>query len=122
VDPPSSPPLDLGKTGEDAAVDHYRGRGYRVIARNWRCGLGELDLVLGKDRTLVFCEVKTRRGSGMGGPHESVDWRKQRRLRLLAEAFLAANPGVPDEVRFDVASVTREGSGPPSVHVFEDAF
>jgi putative endonuclease len=120
--PRSTPALDLGKAGEDATLADYRQRGYLVIARNWRCALGEMDLVLRGGRTLVFCEVKTRRGSGFGGPHESVDPRKQRKLRLLAEAFLAAHPGMAEDVRFDVASVTHEGSGPPFVHVFEDAF
>jgi putative endonuclease len=122
VEPPSTPTLDLGRLGEDVALDHYRGRGYLLIARNWRCPLGELDLVLRRDRTLVFCEVKTRRRSTLGGPHESVSLRKQRKLRLLAEAFLAARPATAEDVRFDVASVTHDGSGPPSVHIFEDAF
>jgi putative endonuclease len=123
VDAPRvTPPLALGRAGEDAALSHYRGRGYVLIARNWRCSLGEVDLVLRGDRILVFCEVKTRRGHGFSAPYDSVHPRKRRKLRLLAEAFLAAHPEVIEEVRFDVASVTREGSGQPSIHVFEDAF
>jgi putative endonuclease len=114
--------VDLGKAGEDATLAHYQRHGYVLIARNWRCSLGELDLVVRGDRLLVFCEVKTRRGDGFSAPYDSVHPRKQRKLRLLAEAFLAARPEVIEEVRFDVASVTREGSGPASVHVFEDAF
>lgn len=122
MDAGRSPKLDLGRTGEDAALAHYRNRGYRLIARNWRCSLGELDLVLARGATVVFCEVKTRRGSAFGGPHESVHHRKQHKLRLLAQAYLAAHPTLPEEVRFDVAGVTLQGKGPPSVHVFEDAF
>jgi len=114
--------LDLGKAGEDATLATYRRRGYLLVARNWRCALGELDLVLIRDRTLVFCEVKTRRRSNLGGPHESVNPRKQRKLRRLAEAFLAGFPGTAEEVRFDVASVTGRRSSRALVHVFEDAF
>ena len=96
--------------------------GYRLVARNWRCSLGELDLVLVRDRTLVFCEVKTRRGTALGAPYEAVGWRKQRKLQRLAEAFLAVSPLVPAEVRFDVASVSADGAGRLSVYVFEAAF
>jgi putative endonuclease len=92
------------------------------VARNWRCPLGELDLVLVRGPTLVFCEVKTRRGSALGGAYEAVGWQKQRKLQRLAEAFLADSPSVADEVRFDVASVAVAPSGGLAVHVFESAF
>jgi putative endonuclease len=114
--------LDLGEAGEQATLSYYRKAGYRLVARNWRCSLGELDLVLIRGTTLVFCEVKTRRRSGLGGPHEAVDGRKQHKLRLLAEAFLAARPALGDEVRFDVASVMGPDASTPSIHVFENAF
>jgi putative endonuclease len=116
--------IDLGRTGEDAALARYTERGFRTVARNWRCRLGELDLVLARDGLLVFCEVKCRRGAGraFGAPFEAVHATKQRKLRALAEAFLASWGGRVDGVRFDVASVTVGGAGRTSVHVFEDAF
>ena len=112
----------LGRFGEDAAIDHYRRQGYRLLARNWTCSLGELDLVLQRGGLLVFCEVKARSGSAFGGPYEAVTWRKQRKLRALAEAFLIASRPHPDAVRFDVASVTLKPGGTTSVFVFESAF
>jgi putative endonuclease len=112
---------DLGRAGEDAALDRYRSAGYRLVARNWRCPLGELDLVVARGGTLVFCEVKTRRGGAFGGPHEAVTWRKQRKLRMLAEAFLHQARPQAAEIRFDVASVTVDEGGRHSVHVFEQA-
>ena len=93
-----------------------------MLARNWTCPLGELDLVLQRGGFLVFCEVKARSGSAFGGPYEAVTWRKQRKLRALAGAFLVASRLNPDGVRFDVASVTLEPGGTPSVFVFESAF
>lgn len=93
-----------------------------MVARNWRCPLGEIDLVLAKGPTLVFCEVKSRRGLGLGGPYEAVNWKKQRKLRSLAEAFLAGRRQPAGAVRFDVASVTVDARGNPSVFVFESAF
>jgi putative endonuclease len=110
-----------GSRGEEAAADAYRRRGYRVVARNWRCPLGELDLVLERRGTIVFCEVKTRRPSTFGPGYEAVTWRKRRKVRSLAEAFLQATGTRPLSVRFDVASVVIAG-GRSSVEVFEDAF
>ena len=114
-----------GRRGEELALRRYTRAGYVLVARNWRCGLGEIDLVLARGRTLVICEVKARRGSGYGAPFEAVDRRKRGKLRALAEAFLASAgaPGADGvtDVRFDVASVTFSEDG-PRVHVFEDAF
>ena len=111
----------VGSHGEDAAADAYRRRGYRVVARNWRCRLGELDLVVERRGVLVFCEVKSRRGSAYGGGFEAVTWRKQAKLRALAELFLQASGSRPASVRFDVASVAVGGSR-SAVELFEDAF
>ncbi|MFN2590922.1 MAG: YraN family protein [Actinomycetota bacterium] len=112
---------ELGRAGEDAALDTYRRRGFELVARNWRCPLGELDLVLRRDRLLVFCEVKTRRGTALGPPYEAVHVAKQRKLRSLAKAFLSIR-GCADSVRFDVASVIVRAGARPQVHLFEDAF
>ena len=99
----------LGARGEQLAADWYAAQGYQVVARNWRCREGELDLVLlATDGDLVFCEVKTRSSDRFGGPAEAVTPAKQRRLRTLATRFLAAE-GRPAAarrgVRFDVAAV-----------------
>jgi putative endonuclease len=115
--------LAIGRRGEDAALDRYLRGGYRLLARNWRCRLGEIDLVVARGSVVVVCEVKTRRGSSLGGPFESVTARKQEKLRRLAQAFLASESGAlaGADVRFDVASVTVGRAG-VAVHVFEDAF
>jgi putative endonuclease len=92
-----------------------------VVARNWRCRLGELDLILEREGVLVFCEVKAR-ASSTAGPYESVTPSKRRKVRSLAEAFLLATGADPPGCRFDVVSVTLDAGGRPRVHVFEDAF
>jgi putative endonuclease len=117
----------IGGAGEDAALSEYRRRGYGVLARNWRCRIGELDLVLSRGDTLVFCEVKTRRGGAFGAGYEAVTARKQAKLRAVAQAFLQANPTAHASIRFDVASVSvRAGAGGlqdrSSVQLFQDAF
>ena len=112
----------MGRAGEDATLDWYREHGYSLVARNWRCPLGEIDLVLRRGAMLVFCEVKTRLGSGFGGGYEAVTWRKQRKLRQLGEVFLLTSRIDPARVRFDVASVAAGSGRRPSVEIFEDAF
>jgi len=118
--------LDLGARGEDLAAEWYTSRGYTVLGRNWRCREGELDLVVTRDRCVVFCEVKTRRGAGFGVPAEAVTGEKQRRLRRLATRWLGeqgpSGSGGFAEVRFDVACVTLRAGGAPELEVIEAAF
>jgi putative endonuclease len=111
----------LGATGEDAVTALYRSRGFTILARNWRCGLGELDVVAVRDDLLVVCEVKTRRGARFGGGYEAVTARKRAKLRALAEVFLQMSRDSPGSLRFDVASVRAAGRR-LDVEIFEDAF
>ena len=99
--------LRLGAVGEDRAAAWYRSHGYEVVARNWRCKEGEIDLVCVQGRTLVICEVKTRSSLRYGHPAEAVTPAKQQRLRTLALRWLAdADPRPrPAAMRFDVAAV-----------------
>jgi putative endonuclease len=111
----------VGAQGEDLVASWYSASGYRVLARNWRCREGELDIVASKGRTLAICEVKARSGSLFGLPAEAVGRAKQARLRRLAARWLAENReragGHPWTVRFDVASVLAG-----EVDVIEGAF
>ena len=96
---------ELGRSGEDAAERLYRKLGYRVLERNYRCRAGEIDLVVRRGPTIVFCEVKARRTDRWGEPSEAVRRAKQLRLKRLAAMWLAERrPGAVD-IRFDVVSV-----------------
>jgi putative endonuclease len=105
-----------GELGERIAAEHLEHRGYRIVARNARTRLGELDLVAADDRALVFCEVKTRvagGASGPTGPLEAIGLQKQRRLRALAREWLAMTPDRPwrADLRFDAIGVTLSARG-----------
>src|SRR3954464_14821429 len=84
----------LGRRGEDLAARYLTDLGYRILARNWRCRSGEIDLVAADlepgRRTIVFCEVKTRSGLGFGDPLEAITWAKGRRLGRPAPQRCAA--------------------------------
>lgn len=111
----------LGRAGEDLAAEALRSRGYRILERNYRCPLGEIDCVALHRGTVVFLEVKTRSGPAYGPPHEAVDRRKRRKLTRLAQYFVRERrlEGVP--LRFDVVAVVWDGPA-PRVEVFENAF
>jgi putative endonuclease len=112
---------ERGRTGEDAALRVYERRGFALVARNWRCSFGELDLIIVRRDLLVVCEVKTRSGAAFGGGYEAVTRAKRRKVRSLADAFLQGNAFEHARVRFDVASVWL-GARAADVEIFEDAF
>ena len=117
--------LELGASGEELAAHWYTAAGYRVLARNWRCREGELDLIASRGGLAVFCEVKTRRDVRFGLPAEAVTPAKQRRLRRLALRWLAERPPGEarfPELRFDVACIVARPGSPPALEVIEAAF
>jgi putative endonuclease len=93
------------RRGETLAALLLRLKGYRIEARNWRCSCGEIDIVAWDRGTLVFVEVKARTGASAGPPEVAVDRRKQERLIMLAQAYLARCLGEPPPCRFDVIAV-----------------
>ena len=114
---------ELGALGERIAAAFLTDAGLRLLDRNWRCRDGELDIVAREGDALVFCEVKTRRGTGFGHPVEAVTGTKQRRLRTLAMRWLDAHPEArAPTLRFDVASVLAARGVPPVIDVIEAAF
>ena len=97
---------ELGALGEQLAVEHLRALGLRILARNWRCRYGELDVIAADgDHTVVFVEVKTRTGDGFGGIAEAVTRAKVRRIRRLAGIWLAGRDTGWPQVRIDVIGV-----------------
>lgn len=107
----------LGAFGEELAAQHLMSRGMVLLDRNWRCDLGEIDLVARDGNVLVICEVKTRRGAGFGTPEEAVTRAKAARLRRLAARWLAEHPVSPAAMRIDVIGVLlARGSAAPEVN------
>jgi putative endonuclease len=120
--PDRGDPRALATAGEDLVARWYEAQGYEVLARNWRTRSGELDLIVGRARIVVFCEVKTRAGDGFGAPAESVTRLKRQKLRVLAASWLDGRATPVREVRFDVASVMWPVGGEPELEVIEGAF
>lgn len=101
----------LGRHGEDLAAKFLQDAGIEVLERNWRCRLGEIDIVALDGDCLVVCEVKTRRSLSAGGPLEAVTPVKVARLRRLTATWLADQDRSFDEIRIDVIGVHRPRRG-----------
>lgn len=95
--------------GESAAAEYLEARGFRLLSKNWRARVGELDLIALEGSTLVFVEVKTRAGDDFADPALSVDGPKQKRVRRVAQAYLAFERPRHSACRFDVVSVIADG-------------
>ena len=108
-------PNQLGRRGEEAAAAYLQRCGMVVVDRNWRCRHGEIDLVARDGSTLVFCEVKTRRGTAFGIPVGAITREKLARLRRLAALYLADAGGHPGPVRIDAVGILWGSNGPLSV-------
>ncbi|MFM5968326.1 MAG: YraN family protein [Micrococcales bacterium] len=117
----TNPKHILGSYGEQVACDYLASQNYEVLDRNWRCSIGELDLVARDHETLVFVEVKTRNGRGFGHPFEAITDSKRTRLRQLSNAWLASNSGHPAKIRIDAISVLIE-QGRVSIEHLKEVF
>ncbi|HEX3931026.1 MAG TPA: YraN family protein [Nocardioides sp.] len=103
--PPTTRRAALGSYGERVAARHLAGLGMRLLDRNWRCDVGEIDLVLRDGDVLVVCEVKTRASLACGSPHEAITDDKLERLKRLALCWATEHGLRPQEVRIDLVAV-----------------
>ncbi len=111
----------LGKEGERIAENYLKKKGYRLVERNYRSPVGELDLIVLDRRVIVFVEVKTRTQERFGAPLETVPAIKQHRM-MKAALFFLSHHGLHDrEARFDVVGVSFE-DGKPTIEHIENAF
>ncbi|NPV03703.1 MAG: YraN family protein [Syntrophaceae bacterium] len=110
-----------GDRGEDRAAAFLEAQGYRILERNYRCPLGEVDLIARDGETLVFVEVKTRASSRFGPPQAAVGPRKQKKMTAVALFYLKGQGWLAAPSRFDVAAVSLAG-GRETVTLYKNAF
>jgi putative endonuclease len=109
----------IGIRGEDLACAELERQGMQVLERNWRCGLGEIDIIAAEagppGLTLVFCEVKCRSGLGFGHPLEAITYAKMRTLRQLAALWMREHRRKASSIRLDAIGVVLVPGQEPSV-------
>ncbi|MBC8458323.1 MAG: YraN family protein [Deltaproteobacteria bacterium] len=113
--------LELGKFGEVLALKKIKLLGYKNIIRNYRCPLGEVDLIAKDGDTLAFIEIKTRKGKSIGYAKEAVNARKRRQLSKVALAYMKSNDCWGAKARFDVVAISIE-KDKPQIEVIKNAF
>jgi len=109
--------INLGRRGENISVEFLKKKGYKIIERNYRCSLGEIDIVAKDKNVLCFVEVKTRKTERYGLPEEAINWHKQRKLTKVALTYLKEKKIYKQDLRFDVVSVY-----PDHIELIKDAF
>lgn len=107
----------LGNNGEDFAARFLEKKGYRVLARQWRCSYGEIDLVCQWHDEVVFVEVKTRSDDSYGFPEDSVTKTKRRHLQACAEEYLMQHHQTDNAWRVDVVAISFDKVPPEVVHI-----
>jgi putative endonuclease len=97
--------ISLGKLGEQSACDFLRHKGYKIIIQNYRCKMGEIDIIAEKSGEIVFVEVKTRTNVLYGSPAEAVNYRKQQKILRTALCYLSRLPNSNVRCRFDILEI-----------------
>jgi putative endonuclease len=115
-------PADLGRWGETQACRFLQGNGFTTIARNWRFGKGELDLVMADGPAIVFVEVKSRADEDFAPAKVSITTKKKQVLLRTAKCFLRKYNISDRPLRFDVVTVVLGDSGKPQIRHYRNAF
>jgi putative endonuclease len=109
---------DFGLKGEDIAANYLKKKGYKILHRNYKTPLGEVDIIVKDKDTIVFVEVKTRAGDAFGQPFEAVDYRKQEKLKKIALYYLKHNK-IESSARFDIVSIISKYGNAEVNHIAE---
>lgn len=113
---------EVGKRGEKLALSFLKKRGYRILDRNFRCKIGEIDIVAEEGGQIVFVEVKTRRNFSFGLPEETLNYFKRKRLTRLALFYLSNHHLQKKPCRFDVVAILFKKEKPRNIHLIKNAF
>ena len=113
--------LSLGKLGEEKALSFLKKKGYRILAQNYRCRVGEIDIIARDGKIIAFVEVKTRTSLRYGSPFLAVDLRKQKKIARVAVSYLKEKRATRRICRFDVVGVTLFAEG-EKIELIKDAF
>src|SRR3989338_2012488 len=110
-----------GKMGEDIAVDFLQKSGYKIVERNFRCKLGEIDIIALDKNILIFIEVRTKKTSSFCTPQETVNFSKQKKIQRLSLYYLMKKQIKNKDCRFDVVAIDLS-KGKNGIELFKNAF
>ncbi|MFH1801141.1 MAG: YraN family protein [Candidatus Omnitrophota bacterium] len=114
--------LSLGERGETAACVFLKDHGYKILEKNYKCKLGEIDVIARRQGRLAFIEIKTRTNAQFGTPQEAVDLRKQEKIFKVAQWYLKEKKILKFPIAFDVVAILWREGQPPEMRLIADAF
>lgn len=117
---PSDPRRRFGNHGEDLAAVFLMSKGYRLLARNWSCRLGEIDLIAEKKGVVHFVEVKTRKTLQYGNPEEAITATKLRHLCRAVQAYISSSKRPPQNYQIDALAITLCAGAKPEFYYIEN--
>ena len=112
----------LGERGETAACGFLKDHGYEILEKNYKCKLGEIDVIARRQGRLAFIEIKTRTSAQFGTPQEAVDFRKQEKIFKVAQWYLKERKSLKSPVAFDVVAILWKEGQSPEIRLIADAF
>jgi putative endonuclease len=112
----------LGERGETAACGFLKDHGYEILEKNYKCKLGEIDVIARRQGRLAFIEIKTRTSTQFGTPQEAVDFRKQEKIFKVAQWYLKERKSLKSPVAFDVVAILWKEGQSPEIRLIADAF
>lgn len=113
--------VQTGKIGEDMAVNFLKESGYKIVERNFRCNLGEIDIIALDENILAFVEVRTKNSSDFCSPQQTITFPKQKKLKKLSLYYLAKGQIKNRDCRFDVVAIDLS-KGKNGIELFKNAF
>ena len=114
--------LSLGEQGEMAACRFLKTRGYEILEKNYKCKLGEIDVIARRQGRLAFVEIKTRTSARFGTPQEAVDLRKQEKIFKVAQWYLKEKKILRSPIAFDIVAILWGEGQTPEIRLLADAF
>ncbi len=112
---------EFGRESEEIAARYLKKKGYKILERNYRTELGEIDIIAKQKKTLVFVEVKARKSNRFGSPKEAVTPKKQLKISMVALLYLKKTCQGNEKARFDVVTVAGQGKN-AEVEIIKNAF
>ncbi|MDD4568529.1 MAG: YraN family protein [Tepidanaerobacteraceae bacterium] len=112
----------IGALGEKQAAEYLKSKNYKILQMNFSCRYGEIDIIAKDKTTIVFVEVKARRSSNYGKGMESVNYRKQQKIRKVALYFFKQNPSLFSNLRFDVIDIMMKNDHVVQIEHIKNAF
>jgi putative endonuclease len=114
--------LELGERGENEACNYLKKMGYQIVEKDFRCKIGQIDIIARDDNTLCFVEVKCRSSYSFGKPEEAITWRKKQRIKKISEYYMLRKRITNADIRYDAVTIYEPNNDKRQISLIKNAF